>query len=116
MRFSLSTSCATWHFLCKKLSYQEDPFSIRANPSRGGHAKPRVRREPDSRATEGRVTISPPQEWSSFKGDHAHARPAVVPWPRPGAGWNPRRDTSSRRRVPGCVLDRATTENDGSPP
>src|SRR2546426_12640118 len=107
MRFSLSTSCATWHFLCKKLSYQEDPFSIRANPSRGGHAKPRVRREPDSRATEGRVTISPPQEWSSFKGDHAHARPAGGPLARPGAGWDPPRGTSHQRRGSGVGLEPA---------
>src|SRR5438128_7075858 len=77
---------------------QEDPFSIRANPPRGGDAKPRARREPDSRVTEGGVAVTPrehgglPQEGDHRVLDSAGRRQM------PGARPSPRR--SSPRRSP----------------
>src|SRR5437899_1646428 len=101
-----------WHFPCRKgSSHKEDPFSIRANPSRDGDAKPRVRTA--------RLRAGLPKEglWSTprdtvvfLKGDHAYVGPAVALGFRLGPGCNAGCAASRKRRGPRRFLDRSHHE------
>src|SRR5207245_1197370 len=97
-------------------THKEDPFSIRANPSRDGDAKPRVRTA--------RLRAGLPKEglWSTprdtvvfLKGDHVYAGPAVAPKFRLGPGCSSGCAESRKRRGPRRFLDRSHHEHRWQP-